>query len=73
MLEGWIPTREAVALLIEAVAGRITSDEYRARVVASTATRGRRFSQLPKLSIPDNFDDSLPDVEIDAWEGKPRE
>ena len=50
MLEGWRPTRESVALLIDAVAGNITADEYRARVVASAATRGRQFGQLPTIS-----------------------
>jgi hypothetical protein len=73
MLEGWRPTRESVALLIDAVAGNITADEYRARVVASAATRGRQFGQLPTISVPDDFDDPLPDAEIVAWEGKPRD
>jgi hypothetical protein len=73
MLEGWRPTRESVALLIDAVAGNITADEYRARVVASAATRGRQFGQLPKISVPDDFDDPPPDAEIVAWEGKPRD
>jgi Antitoxin VbhA len=72
-LEGWRPTRESVALLIDAVAGNITADEYRARVVASAATRGRQFGQLPTISVPDDFDDPLPDAEIVAWEGKPRD
>jgi transposase len=39
MLEGWHPTREAVALLIEAAAGNITTDEYKARVIASARSR----------------------------------
>jgi Antitoxin VbhA len=59
MLEGWRPTRESVALLIDAVAGTITAEEYRARVVASAATRGRQFGQLPTISVPDDFDDPL--------------
>jgi hypothetical protein len=50
MLEGWRPTRESVARLIDAVAGYITADEYRARVVAFAATRGRQFGQLPTIS-----------------------
>jgi Antitoxin VbhA len=57
MLEGWRPSRESVALLIDAVAGNITAEEYRARVVASAATRGRQFDQLPTISVPDDFDD----------------
>jgi hypothetical protein len=73
MLEGWTPTRESVALLIDVVAGNITADEYQARVVASAATRGRQFGQLPNISVPDDFDDPLPDAEIVAWEGKPRD
>jgi Antitoxin VbhA len=73
MLEGWTPTRESVALLIDAVAGNITADEYKARVVASAATHGRQFGQLPKISVPDDFDDPLPDAEIVAWEGKTRD
>jgi hypothetical protein len=73
MLEGWTPTRESVALLIDAVAGNITADEYKARVVASAATHGRQFGQLPKISVPDDFDDPLPDAEIVAWEAKTRD
>lgn len=41
MLEGWIPTYESVALLIDAVAGTITIAEYKERVVASAAKRSR--------------------------------
>jgi prevent-host-death family protein len=29
----------------------------------------RRFGQLPALTVPDTFDDPLPDAEIAAWEG----
>jgi prevent-host-death family protein len=29
----------------------------------------RRFGQLPNMSVPDGFDDPLPDSEIVAWEG----
>ena len=73
MLEGWTPTRESVVLLIDVVAGNITADEYKARVVASAATRSRQFGQLPHISVPDDFDDPLPDAEIIAWESKPRD
>lgn len=31
--------------------------------------RPRTFGQLPHLVIPENFDDPLPDAELDAWEG----
>jgi Antitoxin VbhA len=64
MLEGWTPSRESVALLIDAVTGNITAAEYRARVVASVGTRGRQLGQFPNISVPDDFDDPLPDAEI---------
>jgi hypothetical protein len=73
MIDGWMPTRESVALLIDAAAGNITADEHKARVVASGATRARQFGQLQHISVPDEFDNSLPDAEIVAWEGKPRD
>ena len=73
MLEGWTPIRESVALLIDAVAGNITADEYKARVIASAATRSRHFGQLAHISVPDDFDDPLPGPEIVAWEGEPRD
>jgi hypothetical protein len=41
MLEGRIPSRESVALLIDVVAGKITTDEYKTRVIASAKIRGR--------------------------------
>ncbi|MCV7152608.1 hypothetical protein [Mycolicibacterium pyrenivorans] len=31
-------------------------------------TPSRNFGQLPALSVSDDFDDPLPQVEIDAWE-----
>jgi hypothetical protein len=62
-----------VALLIDAVAGNITAEEYKARVVASARTLGRQFGQLPDISVPESFDDPLSDAEIVAWEGKPRD
>jgi hypothetical protein len=40
-LDGWNPTRDAVELLIEAVAGNITTDEYKAHVLTSVAARRR--------------------------------
>jgi hypothetical protein len=39
MLEGWHPTREAVALLIGAAAGNIATDECKARAIASARSR----------------------------------
>jgi hypothetical protein len=53
--------------------GDITADEYEAHIVASVGTRGRRFGQLPNISVPADFDDPLPDAEVVAWEGKPRD
>jgi hypothetical protein len=35
----------------------------------SVTNAPRRFGQLQNLSVPDNFDDPLPDAEIAAWEG----
>jgi hypothetical protein len=35
--------------------------------------RGRQFGQFPDISVPESFDDPLPDAEIVAWEGKPRD
>ncbi|MCV7145695.1 prevent-host-death protein [Mycobacterium riyadhense] len=29
----------------------------------------RRFGQLPNLTVPDDFDDPLPESELAAWEG----
>lgn len=29
----------------------------------------RRFGQLPNLSVPDDFNDPLPESELTAWEG----
>jgi Antitoxin VbhA len=69
MLEGWKPSREAVALLIDAAAGTITTNEYKARVIASPVTRGH---ELPGVSVPERFDHP-PDSEIPAREGKPRD
>jgi hypothetical protein len=31
--------------------------------------RPRIFGQLPKLVLGDDFDEPLPDSELDAWEG----
>jgi Antitoxin VbhA len=52
LLDGWNPSREAVALLIEAAAGNITTDEYKERVVAS-----------PVAAAPENLDSAPPGAE----------
>lgn len=31
----------------------------------------RRFGQLPNLTVPDNFDEPLPETELVAWEANP--
>jgi hypothetical protein len=33
------------------------------------ATMSRSFGQLPSLTVPETFDDPLPDPESGAWEG----
>jgi prevent-host-death family protein len=40
-----------------------------ARLVPATPTP-RRFGQLPHLSIPKDFDEPLPDIEVARWEGE---
>lgn len=35
----------------------------------TTNDRPRRFGQLQNLSVPDAFDDPLPEAEIGIWEG----
>jgi hypothetical protein len=37
--------------------------------VQSATNSPRRFGQLRSISVPDTFDDPLPDAEIGAWEG----
>jgi hypothetical protein len=72
MIEGWTPSRESVTMLIEAAAGNITGDEYRARVIASAKVRDRQSGQLLNTSVPDTVDDPLSDAKEVAREGKPR-
>jgi hypothetical protein len=40
----------------------VTSD------VQPATTSPRRFGKLENLSVPDTFDDPLPDAEVAAWE-----
>jgi prevent-host-death family protein len=47
----------------------ITNHGRPVAVLAPALQRPRRFGQLPTLTVPDNFDEPLPDVEIEAWEG----
>lgn len=39
-----------------------------ARLVPATPTP-RQFGQMPNLSIPEDFDEPLPDTELVRWEG----
>lgn len=39
-----------------------------ARLVPATPTP-RQFGQMPNLSIPEDFDEPLPDTELARWEG----
>lgn len=36
-------------------------------------TPPRRFGQLPDLAVPDDFDDPLPETELDMWEERASE
>jgi prevent-host-death family protein len=47
----------------------ITNHGRPVAVLVPALQRPRRFGQLPALTVPDNFDEPLPDVEIAAWEG----
>jgi prevent-host-death family protein len=47
----------------------ITNHGRPVAVLMPAQQRLRRFGQLPALTVPDNFDDPLPDAEIAAWEG----
>jgi len=39
-----------------------------ARLVPATPTP-RQFGQLPNLAVPENFDEPLPDAELERFEG----
>jgi len=50
-------------------------NDPRDHYVASVGPSIRTFTRtvlLPHISVPDGFDNPLPDAEIDAWEGKSR-
>ncbi|GAA11633.1 putative prevent-host-death family protein [Gordonia alkanivorans NBRC 16433] len=49
----------------------ITNHGRPVAVLAPATPRARRFGQFPGIRIPDNFDDPLPDDELEAWEPKP--
>jgi prevent-host-death family protein len=48
----------------------ITSRGRAVAVLSPAHPLPRRFGQLPTLSVPDSFDDPLPEDEIAAWEGR---
>jgi prevent-host-death family protein len=47
----------------------ITNHGRAVAVLMPAEPRPRRFGQLPALTVPDDFDEPLPDAEIAAWEG----
>ena len=47
----------------------ITNHGRAVAVLAPAEPRPRRFGQLPALTVPDDFDEPLPDAELAAWEG----
>jgi prevent-host-death family protein len=48
----------------------ITNHGRPVAVLTPAQPRGRRFGQLPALSVPDTFDDPLPDDELAEWDGR---
>jgi prevent-host-death family protein len=46
----------------------ITNHGRPVAVLGPAYRQARRFGQLPALTVPDTFDDPLPDAEIAAWE-----
>jgi prevent-host-death family protein len=47
----------------------ITSHGRPVAVLTPARPRQRKFGQLRALSVPDSFDEPLPEAEIAAWEG----
>ena len=47
----------------------ITNHGRPVAVLTPAHPRQRKFGQLPALTVPDTFDEPLPDAEIAAWEG----
>ena len=46
----------------------ITSHGEPVAVLSPYVDTPRRFGQLPTLTVPDDFDEPLPDSELAAWE-----
>jgi prevent-host-death family protein len=47
----------------------ITTHGRPVAILTPVKPRPRIFGQLPKLVLGDDFDEPLPDSELDAWEG----
>jgi prevent-host-death family protein len=47
----------------------ITNHGRPVAVLAPIQATPRRFGQLPTLTVPEDFDDPLPESELAAWEG----
>jgi prevent-host-death family protein len=47
----------------------ITNHGRPVAVLSPVTTRPRTFGQMPNLTIPDSFDDPLPESELAPWEG----
>jgi len=47
----------------------ITSRGRPVAVLSPVHEKPRRFGQLPTLTVPEDFDDPLPDAELAVWEG----
>ncbi len=47
----------------------ITSHGRPVAVLSPVNPAPRKFGQLPMLTVPDNFNDPLPEAETAAWEG----
>jgi hypothetical protein len=60
--DSWRDLRDPV-LMAKAWDEPVTSD------VQPATNSPRRFGQLRSLSVPDTFDEPLPDAEIGTWEG----
>ena len=48
----------------------ITSHGRPVAVLTPAQPVRRTFGQLPTLVVPDDFDEPLPDAEIEAWEAR---
>jgi hypothetical protein len=68
----------AAALTTGTVVAHADSESYMTCMTTTSPSVGpsirtsTRTVLLPHISVPDGFDNPLPDAEIDAWEGKSR-